>query len=207
MLVKTSFLLFVLSIFAMVERNLSIDQGSYDQLRKSIASIQNSCGEICDHSISGQPGKYFDFIQKKVNCNDLFSNPFIDDPLQFESPPMKLPKWLREDFSYTGRVPIIYRTHCMGQLSTYYDDFTDTSTHWNHWNQSIFDVINNGAKNGKIVGPYEQKNAEVISDCMKHQMNLQNKHVLVIGSSFPWIESMVLRHGAKKVLSIGKPNA
>ena len=39
----------------------------YQNLRKNIASIKESCGQICDQTIKGTAkGKYFEFIQKNV---------------------------------------------------------------------------------------------------------------------------------------------
>ena len=42
----------------------------YENLKKTIASVKKSCGEICDQSIKGEPGKYFDSIKKNINCDD-----------------------------------------------------------------------------------------------------------------------------------------
>ena len=65
----------------------------YENLKKTVASVKKSCGEICDTTISGKPGKYFDEIHKIVDCDALFSNPDIDDPSQFHDPPSRIPKW------------------------------------------------------------------------------------------------------------------
>ena len=34
----------------------------YENLKKSLKFIKESCGEICDQTITGKPGKYFDHI-------------------------------------------------------------------------------------------------------------------------------------------------
>ena len=71
---------------------------AYTDLKKSIASVKESCGEVCDQTITGKPGKYFEEITKNIQCPALFSMDAIDLPSKFESPPMKIPKWLRDDF-------------------------------------------------------------------------------------------------------------
>ena len=71
---------------------------AYTDLKKSIASVKESCGEVCDQTITGKPGKYFEKITKNIQCPALFSMDAIDLPSKFESPPMKIPKWLRDDF-------------------------------------------------------------------------------------------------------------
>ena len=34
----------------------------YENLKKSLKFIKESCGEICDQTITGKPGKYFNYI-------------------------------------------------------------------------------------------------------------------------------------------------
>ena len=60
--------------------------------------MKKSCGEVCDQRITGKPGKYFDQITKDIQCHALFSEVGIDLPSRFETPPMKIPKWLRNDY-------------------------------------------------------------------------------------------------------------
>ena len=165
----------------------------YENLKKTVASVRKSCGEICDQSITGKPGKYFDEIQKKVDCDALFSNPDIDDPSQFHDPPKRIPKWLVEEYSYTGRVPVDYQ---------YYFDDSKGEHHYSHWNQTILDFITNQFDTDTFKGPYGKKYADMISEFMKSHIDLKDKHVIVIGSHTPWIELMAVRNGAKKVLSV-----
>lgn len=165
----------------------------YENLKKNIDSVKKSCGEICDQSIEGKPGKYFDFIEKKVDCEALFSNPDIDDPTQFYEPPKKIPKWLKDNYSYSGRVEIDY--------SDYFDD-KKLQNHYTHWNQTIIDFINKQLEEDKFSGPYGKKYADMIDDFMKNHIELKDKLVMVIGSHTPWIELMAIRNGAKKVLAV-----
>ena len=178
----------------------------YDNLKKTIASVKKSCGEICDQSIKGEPGKYFDSIKKKINCDDLFNNPDIDDPSQFKKPPKNIPNWLLEDFSYSGRVNIEYEAPLGGgtgknKIPCYYDDSTGKH-HFSHWEQSLFDIINANLASGGFRGPYGKKYSDMLDDFMKNHVDLKGKHVMVVGSHTPWLEVMALRNGAKKVLSV-----
>ena len=66
----------------------------YANLKKQLASIKQSCGEVCNTSIKGIDGKYYKFIEKEVNCEALFSNPDIDAEAEFQRPPSKIPKYL-----------------------------------------------------------------------------------------------------------------
>ncbi len=56
---------------------------------------------MCDTTKTGPPGKFFDAIEKSVDCNALFENhEAIDAPSKFPTPPAKMPKHLREEFTY-----------------------------------------------------------------------------------------------------------
>ncbi len=165
----------------------------YENLKKTVASVKKSCGEICDQTISGKPGKYFDEIHKKVDCDALFSNPDIDDPSQFHDPPSRIPKWLKDEYSYSGKIPIDY--------NYYYDD-SKGQHHYSHWNQTIIDIITNQFDTDTFQGPYGKKYADMLDDFMKNHIDLKDKQVIVIGSHTPWIEMMAVKNGAKKVLSV-----
>ena len=65
------------------EKNKLTNKEIYADLKKSLASIKNSCGEICDQTIEGKPGAFFDHIKKNVNCEALFTNPDIDASSDF----------------------------------------------------------------------------------------------------------------------------
>ena len=63
-----------------------------------------------NQSITGQENhtKYFDHIEKNIDCVGLFSNSDIDINSEFEYPPYKIPKWLVPEYNYGGRIPISY---------------------------------------------------------------------------------------------------
>lgn len=51
-------------------------------------------------------------------------------------------------------------------------------------------------------GPYGRQAAMQLDRFMKDHLDVQNKHVLVIGSQSPWIETMALLNGAKHVTTL-----
>jgi hypothetical protein len=105
----------------------------YANLKTTISSVRKSCGQVCDQSVQGIPGKYYDFIEKKVDCKELFSNPDIDDPSQFPDPPGRIPKWLSPEYNYGGRVPI---------KNNYMDD-SKGETHALIWSKELFELLEN----------------------------------------------------------------
>jgi hypothetical protein len=59
---------------------------------------------VCNTTKSGSIGKYYDVIEKSVDCRKLFSHHRdIDKTSRFSAPPMKVPKYLWEDFTYQVR--------------------------------------------------------------------------------------------------------
>ena len=69
--------LFFLQVHCSDKKNKLTNKEIYTNLKKSLESIKKSCGDICDQTIKGEPGPYFDHIKKSVNCEALFSNPEI----------------------------------------------------------------------------------------------------------------------------------
>jgi len=54
--------------------------------------------------MTGSAGKYFDSIQKKINCHDIFANEDMDASSEFQAPPADMPKWLEREYSYDYKV-------------------------------------------------------------------------------------------------------
>ena len=78
----------------------------YANLKRTIKSIKESCGDVCNQSLRGKKGEFFEEIHKKVECNALFNNSDFDKLSEFESPLMKIPKWLVPEYTYGDRVKI-----------------------------------------------------------------------------------------------------
>ena len=59
-------------------------------MRQTFDLIQDYCGEVCDTTISPSGrGKYFDVVEKDIDCDRLFSDDFIEGwaPSIDEAPP------------------------------------------------------------------------------------------------------------------------
>ena len=106
---------------------------AYENLKRTVKSVKESCGEICDTKIDGKPGKYFDVIKKNFQCDPLFSNSDIDVPLEFKYPPERVPKWLRDDYTYHGKVEIV---------NDYYDETGDHKSLFYNFSSWVVSEIN-----------------------------------------------------------------
>ena len=130
---------------------------AYNNLRSTIQSVKKSCGDVCHTNDKGNPGKYFNEIHKNVNCPALFATSDIDAPSQFHDPPMRIPKWLVEDYSYGGEVSIA-------------NDYLDQShnSELNHYNFSMygFNRIDGQLGLGILNGPYKKSDADQIYKLM-----------------------------------------
>ena len=96
----------------------------YADLRQNLALIRESCGEVCDTTKTGVPDKYYDFIEKEVNCKALFENDLIDRPSELPRPPKKIPKYLLDDYTYNGRLEL---------KSWYLDDTQGSGSDFSPW--------------------------------------------------------------------------
>ena len=181
----------ILNIYAKAEQESEhkSNKQCYEQLKKDIASVQKSCGEVCDLTKEGQPGKYFNVVEKNFDCPALFSNPDIDKPLEFREPPMRIPKWLWQYYTFHGKVEIDY---------DYRNDFKRNSTDllYNFTNE-VIELFDKNMDLGFFAGPYGSKVVEQLDHFIGNHLDVKDKQVLVIGSESPWIELMALRHGAK----------
>ena len=89
--------------------SLKTTANKYENLKITLNSIKESCGDVCNQRSDGQPfNQYFDLVEKEINCMALFTNPDIDASSEFEYPPSEIPKWLMADYNYGGNVPISY---------------------------------------------------------------------------------------------------
>ena len=99
---------FPIIIFFKVNGNLTNEE-EFENLKKSLLSIKDSCGNVCDQSnLCHSNAEYFDPIEKKIDCDALFRNLDFDTSSEFQYPPQKIPKWLLSEYNYGGRVPISY---------------------------------------------------------------------------------------------------
>ena len=85
-------------------------------MRKKLQEIKTDCGQICDTNVASTgKGKYYDFIEKKVDCRSLFESLALDQTLMEDTlegeeytPPKfcELSRFLRNQFTYNQRVKV-----------------------------------------------------------------------------------------------------
>jgi len=91
-------------------------------LAKKLKLIQLDCGQVCDTNIQPiRKEKYYDYIEKNVDCLTLFESPILEhtameeniDEQESYKPPSwcELPQHLRKLFSYNGRINVRFFTN------------------------------------------------------------------------------------------------
>ena len=142
MLTKLVTLLIVAESF---HSKLTNDKKIYKNLKKTLRLTKESCGEVCNQSLTGEPGHYFDKIRKNINCSGLFENSNFFDT-KFEYPPQRIPKWLITDFNYNGKVQI---------FNSYRDDTTNQEKNLTlNWSKEIIGLIEESFLDKKLRGRY-----------------------------------------------------
>lgn len=185
----------VLLILVFSDAQKMSNKEAYEALKKTVASVKKSCGEVCDTSIAGKQGKYYDEITKNVDCPALFSNSDLDEPSKFVEPPVRIPKWLLNDYNYNEQIEIVYWYKDSAYLK-------DISPLVYNFTTSLTDEMNKLMDHGVYEGPYGKPMVDKIDRYLKTQMEIKDKHVLIIGSESPWIEVLALRNGAKHVTTL-----
>ena len=186
------FVLFFLQVHSL-EKNKLTNKEIYANLKRSLKSIKKSCGDICDQTVNGEPGPYFDHIKKNVNCEALFRNPEIDILSDFQHPPKRIPKWLLPYYTYEGRV----------EVKQYYRDESEYNAKMKlFWPKDKLTEIGEMIKNDTYKGPYGIEIVQQINMYMKDHIAVKGKDVLIIGSQIPWIEMIAILNDAKSVTTM-----
>ena len=85
---------------------LQDDESFYAEVRRKVLV---GCGALCDDTIIGAPGPFFNFVQKPVDCRALFSNTDNDAPSPRWPPPKGMPAVMKDDFTMHGQAEIMYQ--------------------------------------------------------------------------------------------------
>lgn len=165
-------------------------QSDFDPLE----TIRRDCGKLCDPSIKGTPGPYFDHIKVPVNCKALFENNYIDQGHGLHTAPREIPNRLLKDFTMNGRV----------NASTWYFNEVNlgTSGRPKFWSHSLIEKQRKQARSGTLHGTYGVSEVKALVDGLQNAPNLKNGRVLVIGSQNPWVEACALEAGAREVVTL-----
>ena len=118
--------LYTFICFYLVKNCMSAKE-KYANLKRTIESIKKSCGDVCNQFLRGKKGEFFEEIHKNVECHALFNNSDFDKLSEFESPLMKIPKWLIPEYTYGDRVKIKYN----------YMDDSEGKPHNLDWSKNI----------------------------------------------------------------------
>lgn len=125
-------------------------------LRQIIALIKSDCGQVCDTTIEGTPGKYYEEIKKDFECDDLLTNPI----LEWSEPDLKEPRRLEDlpaevvnEYTYQGRVET---------MSVYINDARGGETEV-EWPEEYVDSLVKHFKKGEYATAYS------IEDCKNIQ--------------------------------------
>ena len=83
-----------------------------ENLNRNIKHFQIDCGQVCDTEVAPiRKGKYYDFIEKDVDCQSLFESPILDGSLletNGKDPPnfCELNNLIRQKFTYNGQLKV-----------------------------------------------------------------------------------------------------
>ncbi len=135
----------------------------------------------------------------------------MDAISEFPSPPARLPKYIREYFSYGGLAELVY---------DYQDDKNGTGR-FIHWSKEIMEVCERKFDQKILRGPYGKHIVAQLKEVINTQMNVAGnlnieyffakrlfqktsagKHLLVVGSQEPWIEMTLIKAGVQHVTTL-----
>merc|ERR1711865_600749 len=107
-------------------------------------------------------------------------------------PPRKIPTILEKHFTYGSQV--LVKPWYFNERS-HFDKIEEATSVWTK--EDVDDQVNQ-AHQGKLRGTYTIAETNLLRSAMK-RMDLNGKHVLVIGSRRPWVEACALEAGARHV--------
>lgn len=163
-------------------------------LHRHLNQVLDGCGQVCNTSILGKRGLFFDQISKKFDCRSLWTNSAIDKSRP-GGPAPSLPETWRQFYSYNGRVRIVNKRLVNQQ-------YLDAQAKSPVWQKSQIDVWSKDCAEGHLEGNYGIKATKAVFEGLRRMPSLSGGHVLVIGSENPWIEACILGAGARHVTTL-----
>lgn len=164
---------------------------------KKMEMLRRGCSEICDHTITGQPTKFWPFIKKKVNCNELWANTAIDDSRKLGSTAPEMPIEMRGAFLYDEAVKFIPWSG--GTLNQQY---LGGDAMVSFWSRELIDGMKKQCADGTLRGNYGLGDTSQLLAALKYADRVKGGDILVIGSESPWVEACCLAAGAKTVTTL-----
>lgn len=165
-----------------------------------LGKLFQGCGEVCNTSMVGAPGKFFSEVKKKVDCMGLFNNAQSDAPAkEFMWPPPKaMPEALKEGYTMGGDATLVSDP---GMFFT--QRYSGGNALTPLWSKGKIDDFIKLASRGELNGTYGVKKTNEIKELIKkHSNEIKGKRMFVIGSEQPWLEALLLLAGATHVTTI-----
>ena len=178
-----------------VVKSDKIDLSKKESQSFHLTKVLHGCGEICDYNIQGTPGPFFDYIEKSVNCKELWMNEAIDASMVEGTPPSSIPENMLDGFTYGGKVPIIPFHTLLNQR------YLGMSAQYPIWDLDFVNNMVEECRKGVLNGNYGVSETNFLKMGLE-QMSLHNASVLIVGSEHPWVEACVLNAGAKRVYTL-----
>jgi len=176
-----------------IEEHKDVDMSP---LLMHIKNVKNGCLEICDDTITGKPGLFFDYIEKKIDCKQIWSNVHIDAVMIQEKPPEWIPDEILSLFTYDNKVQIV-------PWGTVFNErYLGTKALNPRWEKQKIESWKELCSNGQLSGNYGVEETRYLKLGLDQMTKLKGGNVLVVGSESPWVEACVLASGAKHVTTL-----
>jgi len=174
-------------------------------LIKHLGRVLQGCGQICDTSLNGESGKFFNHINKKFDCHSLWSNKAIDEPREPGVAP-DIPKDLLNLFLHDGKfhfkkMPLLINNNPSTEDSSRRAYFGATALSA-VWTKDTIDTWADQCETGRLEGNYGLVATQNVYQGLQKTSGIKGGNVLVIGSENPWVEACVLGAGARHVTTL-----
>ncbi|CAG2256969.1 unnamed protein product [Mytilus edulis] len=159
-----------------------------------IKNTRLMCGELCDTTRKGTPGKFFDKITAIINCEALFKNEYVDSSHGLVHAPRKIPSILLNDYTMNGKMKV--------HTAYFNQQYLGSTARTPIWTKSLLNEYVALAKEGKLFGTYGIPETNALRDGLQHAPGVKGGRVLVIGSEKPWVEACLIEIGAKSIVTL-----
>jgi Caenorhabditis protein of unknown function, DUF268 len=168
------------------------------ELFQRLDRIRVVCGLLCQMNTAEElqqysievPGSVFPMIRVKTDCPAILGSEDIDAA---DNSVPAVPDELKHFYTFDGKIAISGEE----RLSNIYLGVPEARV----WTKEALNQAVDEAKHGKLGGTYGVDATTFVRDDMA-DMPIRGKSVMVIGSENPWVEAILLHHGATKVTTL-----
>lgn len=179
-----------------------------DYYKSSRKSIRQQCGEVCDVTTDLRDKSEvipWSGASKHINCDNVWRLSHDQEDLFEWPPPIFPPCCFLNDYLMNDEEMHLRWNYMMERdIRTDTKEYADTD----QWTYKLIDEMVSEAKQGILHLRYNAAQGGSgdgmgkVSKGLKH-LNVVGKHVLVIGSTSPWVEACALAEGAAHVTTLG----